>query len=41
MTDKVCELCNGDGYIEELGDGANFEVDVIATHPCPECSNQD
>ncbi len=33
----VCETCGGDGFIEEMGDGDNFEYDVIATHPCPQC----
>ena len=33
-----CETCNGDGYVEEMGDGANFEWDVIGTKPCPDCS---
>ena len=32
-----CETCGGIGYLEVLGDGDNFEVDVIATKPCPDC----
>jgi hypothetical protein len=33
--EEVCEFCGGDGFIEEYGDGDNFEYDVIAEHPCP------
>lgn len=32
-----CRTCDGVGYIEELGNGDNFEVDVIGTKPCPDC----
>lgn len=35
MEKEKCELCGGDGFIEEMGDGENFEYDVIAEHPCP------
>jgi len=37
---KECETCGGDGIIEEMGDGDNFEYDVIAEHPCPECQGK-
>lgn len=30
----VCELCNDTGVIEVMGDGDNFEWDVIGTKPC-------
>ena len=33
-----CEECGGDGIIEIMGDGENFENDVVDTKPCPECS---
>ena len=36
-----CETCNGDGYIEIMGDGANFEWDCIGTKPCPDCQSND
>lgn len=36
--EEKCELCDGDGFVEEYGDGANFEYDVIGTHPCPRCT---
>ena len=35
-----CQTCGGDGIIEEMGDGENFEYDVIAEHPCPECQGR-
>jgi len=35
MEKEKCDLCGGDGIIEEYGDGENFEYDVIAEHPCP------
>lgn len=35
----VCETCGGEGYIEELGDGDHFEVDVIGHKKCPDCNN--
>lgn len=38
LNDEVCESCNCDGYVEILGDGDNFECDVIGTKPCPECN---
>lgn len=34
---KTCEKCSGTGVIEIMGDGANFEWDVIDTKPCGEC----
>lgn len=34
-----CLVCEGEGLIEEYGDGENFEWDVIGTHPCPGCNN--
>jgi hypothetical protein len=39
--EEVCEKCGGDGYIEIMGDGENFEWDVIGTKPCSECQNDD
>lgn len=39
--EEVCEKCGGDGFIEILGDGDNFEVDVVGTKPCPECQSND
>lgn len=41
LNNDVCESCNGDGFIEIMGDGDNFECDVIGTKPCPECSDND
>lgn len=35
----TCRTCNDKGYIEEMGDGENFEWDVIGTKPCPDCNN--
>jgi len=32
-----CGSCNDTGVIEIMGDGENFEVDVIGKKPCPEC----
>jgi hypothetical protein len=32
-----CDTCNDDGYVEIMGDGGNFECDVIGTKPCPDC----
>jgi hypothetical protein len=31
---EVCEVCNGTGIVEIMGDGPNFEWDVIGTRPC-------
>lgn len=36
--EEKCERCGGDGYIEIMGDGENFEWDVVDTKPCPECT---
>ena len=36
--EDVCPVCNGDGWIEETGDGDNFECDAIGEKPCPECN---
>ena len=41
LNNDVCESCDGDGFIEVMGDGDNFEYDVIGTKPCPECSDND
>ena len=38
---EVCEVCGGDGFVEVMGDGDNFEWDVIGTTPCTECANGD
>lgn len=40
-SEEECSYCNGDGFIEIMGDGDNFECDVIGTKPCPECSDND
>jgi len=37
MRNNQCENCNGDGFVEIMGDGDNFEYDVIGTKPCPDC----
>jgi len=34
-----CEKCGGEGVIEILGDGENFECDVIGHKPCPDCND--
>lgn len=34
-----CDTCNDDGYVEIMGDGDNFEYDVIGTKPCPDCND--
>tara|TARA_R110000868_G_scaffold160448_3_gene390072 strand:+ start:2508 stop:2651 length:144 start_codon:yes stop_codon:yes gene_type:complete len=41
MEEDKCERCDGDGYIEIMGDGENFECDVVDTKPCPDCSDVD
>lgn len=41
VDENYCERCGDTGVIEELGDGENFEVDVIGYKPCPDCNNQD
>lgn len=38
---ETCETCGGDGLIEIMGDGANFEWDVIGHKPCPDCAWED
>lgn len=30
----VCQICKDTGFIEIMGDGDNFEVDVVATKRC-------
>ncbi len=30
-----CEICDGTGWIEDMGDGDNFEWDVIGYRRCP------
>ena len=37
MKENKCEYCDGDGTIEVLGDGENFEVDVIDHKVCSHC----
>lgn len=37
VEEVPCDLCNGEGLIEIMGDGVNFEWDVIGTKPCPHC----
>lgn len=32
-----CELCGGTGEVEIMGDGDNFEWDVVDVKPC-ECT---
>ena len=41
MEEEKCEECNDSGYIEIMGDGENFEWDVVGTQRCPECNNQE
>lgn len=41
MLDLPCEKCGDDGVIEILGDGDNFECDVIGYKNCPVCNNND
>jgi hypothetical protein len=41
LKEDVCAKCDGTGYIEIMGDGENFEWDVIGTKPCSECQNDD
>lgn len=36
---ESCLVCEGDGFVEEYGDGEHFEWDVIGMHPCPGCNN--
>ena len=36
-----CDMCQDDGYIEEMGDGENFEWDVIGHKKCPKCNEDD
>lgn len=36
-----CTSCIGSGSKEEMGDGDNFENDVIDHRDCPECSNRE
>lgn len=33
----ICPTCNNDRGVEVIGDGDNFEVDVINYKPCPDC----
>jgi hypothetical protein len=37
ITEEVCNRCDGDGYVEVMGDGPNFEWDVVDHKPCPDC----
>lgn len=39
ICDCICEECNGEGFVEEMGDGENFENDVIGTRNCSTCSD--
>lgn len=41
MVEDKCEKCGGSGVIEILGDGENFECDVIGHKPCPDCRDND
>ncbi|MDZ4241132.1 MAG: hypothetical protein U1D31_03375 [Patescibacteria group bacterium] len=36
-----CQFCAGEGIIEIMGDGDNFEWDVVETKPCKECRQED
>lgn len=36
-----CKTCEDEGVVEVLGDGPNFEVDVIGYKPCKECAYED
>ncbi len=35
---KDCDLCDGTGEVEIMGDGDNFEYDVVDRKPCPKCN---
>ena len=41
VFEEECEKCNGTGYIEIMGDGENFEWDVVDTKPCGNCTLND
>ena len=36
-----CPRCGGSGSIEIMGDGDNFEWDVVGYKPCPDCQFED
>lgn len=40
-TEPECKTCNDERAIEVLGDGDNFEVDVVGYKPCPDCKWED
>lgn len=40
VVDDVCERCKGEGLIEIIGDGENFECDVIGYKKCPSCTEE-
>jgi len=41
VSEDVCPTCNNDRGVEVIGDGDNFEVDVIDYKPCPDCEYED
>lgn len=36
-----CETCEDTGQVDIIGDGDNFEVDVIGHKRCPDCGEED
>lgn len=36
-----CKTCRDERVVEVLGDGDNFEVDVVGYKPCPDCKWED
>lgn len=36
-----CQTCKDERALEVLGDGPNFECDVIGYKPCPDCVWED
>lgn len=39
MIEIECDNCNDEGFVEEMGDGDNFECDVVGVKRCPECND--
>lgn len=36
-TEEVCDVCNGDGYVDIDGDAGDHGWDKIGEKPCPKC----
>lgn len=36
-----CDECQDYGYVEIMGDGPNFDFDVVGTRPCSTCAAPD